>query len=417
MVATGVLLLGVTALGVGQDAEAHTGGDRIHGRVTTVDGAVVEGYLRWDRNEGSWADLLDGYRRLPEENRLEAERLGAGDRERSVELFGVRVSWEEEADWPETAESGVRFGHIRRLRVLGEDEALVELKSGERVELSGGSTDLGSGLRGLEVDDGAGGRVELSWEDLQAVELGAPPPGRAPSAGRLHGTLEDRHGRRYTGYVAWNLDEILTSDVLDGEEEGVAREIPFGDVVTIRREGRRASRVSLRDGRELILRGSDDVGDGNRGIQVSDPALGQIQVGWSRFEALRLHPPARIAAFDDFDGGRRLRGTVRTEDGTEHTGRIRWDNDEAWSWEILDGRFRGVVYDIEFGNVARVEKRSARSAEVTLRDGRTFELEDSNDLNRDNKGIFVTSDEGVTVMVDWAAFREVVFEGPPEAGR
>lgn len=413
MVKTGMLLLMLAGVAWAPRApERGPAGDRIWARITTAGGGVVEGFVRWDRNEGSWADLLDGYRELPEEYRLEAQRLGAAERERSVEVFGVRVTWEEEPEWPGTAESGVRFGHVRRLTVVGEDRALLELRSGERVELSGGSTDLGPELRGVEVDDGRGGRVELTWSDLDTVEFGPAPPGRRPSAERLHGTVEDRRGHRYTGYLAWDLDEILTSDVLDGEEEGERRRIPFGDVAAVEPDGSRGSRVTLRDGRVIVLRGSDDVAGGNRGIQVADPALGQARVPWNAVRSVRFHPPERPATWSDFDGGLRLRGVVRTEEGTETAGTLRWDNDESWSWEILDGRRGDVDLDIELGRVARIEKRSPEGARVTLRDGRTLELEGSNDVNRDNKGIFVTPAGGETVMVSWRSLGEVVFDDP-----
>ena len=43
---------------------------RIWGRVQTVSGERYEGFLRWDRNEGSWVDILDGSKEIPEENYL-----------------------------------------------------------------------------------------------------------------------------------------------------------------------------------------------------------------------------------------------------------------------------------------------------------------------------------------------------------
>ena len=40
--------------------------DRIWGRVHTAAGEIREGFIRWDRNEGVWADLLDGSKASPE---------------------------------------------------------------------------------------------------------------------------------------------------------------------------------------------------------------------------------------------------------------------------------------------------------------------------------------------------------------
>ena len=42
------------------------GPDRIWGRVETITGEIHEGFIRWDRNEGSWVDLLNGTKDLPD---------------------------------------------------------------------------------------------------------------------------------------------------------------------------------------------------------------------------------------------------------------------------------------------------------------------------------------------------------------
>jgi hypothetical protein len=217
----------------------------------------------------------------------------------------------------------------------------------------------------------------------------------------------------FTGYVAWDTDEILTSDVLDGNQDGRRHRIPFGDIAAVERAGSSAARVVLTDGEELTLRGTNDVDDGIRGIAISDPALGQVAVDWDDFDDIRFHAAPRDAGgYDLFDGGHPLYGTVETEGGERYTGTIRWDNDEANSWEILDGDDGGVTFDVEFGQIRSIRALGSRSAEVTLLDGRTFELEGSNDVNDDNKGIFVTMGDGDTVLIHWRDFRAVEFRTP-----
>ncbi len=99
-------------------------GDRIWGQLYTTSGDVYEGFIRWDRNEGSWVDILDGSKVIPVENYQ--AWLEAKDREgpplRYIDLQGFRISWREaDPNFPPTAASGIRFGHLRSLRVVEGD--------------------------------------------------------------------------------------------------------------------------------------------------------------------------------------------------------------------------------------------------------------------------------------------------------
>jgi len=412
---TTIALWAFLALGLG--AQDPSGDDRLYGRVVTAGGRVYEGFIRWDKNEGTWADLLDGSKEIPWQYRRDAERLdgrsGRERRERRIDFLGFHISWTEgEDNPPTTATSGIRFGHIRSLAVAGDDRALLTLKSGEEVELEGGSTDLGDGLRGLVVEDAERGQVELRWRDLDVVEFMAPPATSTAPARRLYGTLRTREGDEFTGFVAWDTDEILTSDVLDGLERRRDREIPFGEIAAIERESASSARVILAGGEEMVLRGTNDVDESNRGISVSDPGLGQVTVSWDEFDEVAFHDAPGGAGYDAFDGGHPLYGVVETVDGDLVEGAIRWDNDEAWSWEILNGRLGDVDMDVELGQVDTIRRLNEWGAEVTLLDGRAFELEGSNDVDENNKGIYVLLSDGETVLVPWLDVLEVRFEVP-----
>ncbi len=345
---------------------------RLYGNVVTRSGDEFEGYIRWDRNEGSWADLLD------------------------VDWKGRRSTL-----------SGIRFGHVRRIDVLNSHEALFTLKSGQQQELGGRRTDLGRGLRALVVDDPRQGVAELKWRDLEAVEFMAAPDGIIPWGERLYGTLVTRAGLEFTGYVTWDVDEIFTTDILDGEDQdGVDREIAFSDVISIRRESSRAARVVVESGEEMVLRGTNDVGRTNRGISVSDPTLGQVKVGWKDFSEVHFRKAPVQTTYEEFDGGRPIRGTVVTESGEELMGDIRWDNDEEYTWEMLDGDYKGIDFTVEFSQIASIAKRGY-SAAVELVDGRTFQLSGTNDVNPGNRGITIRSEDGSTHRVEWDDFREL----------
>ncbi len=388
--------------------------NRLYGRVTTEDGDVYEGFIRWDKNEASWSDILSASKEMPERFARDAEeygREGGRERTRSFEIFGLRIEYDADRDrFPSSATSGIRFGHISTLEVLGGDRAIAILKSGDEVEFAGGG-DLGGSVRGVEVEDPRRGSVELDWDEIRTVDFMSGRWDAEPRSGaRLYGTLVTRRGERFTGYVAWDVDEVFGSDILDGEERGRDREIPFRNIAAIERYGSSGARVYLKTGEDLVLRDSNDVDDSNRGIVVSVPAFGEVRVDWDAFERLDFEPSPPDLSFDRFDGGRRLRGTVFTRAGEAIEGEIRWDNDEEYSWEILDGELdRDVEMDIEFSAIATIERVSYRSARVVLHDGRAFELSGSNDVDEDNKGVFVRDDDGRVRVVYWDELDRVEF--------
>lgn len=347
-----------------------SGSNRLFGTVTTVYGSEFTGYIRWDRNEGSWVDLLDA-----------SKKRARG---------GSNIS-------------GIRFGHVDRIEVTDRHSALFTLKSGDRVELSSNASDLGSGLRSLVVDAGNGDIAEFEWRDLEEVDFEEPGL-EEPSESRLHGTLTTRSGLSFTGYITWDVDEIYSTDILDGDYEGRRQEIPFGEIASIERHSSWGARVTLHSGESMILEDTNDVDSSIRNISLSDPQLGQVLLEWDEFDMVEFHGTGDESAFTQFDGGERLYGTVVSESGESYTGELSWDRDEQYTWEMLDGDLDDVEFKVEFGNVASIEK-TRDGATVTLKDGRAFELSDSNDVDRGNRGIQIRTD-GRTFDLSWQDFAE-----------
>lgn len=350
-----------------------TGINRLYGTVTTVYGSEFTGYIRWDKNEGSWTDLLDATK----------PRYRGG-----------------------SATAGIRFGHVDRIDVTGRRSARFTLRNGEQMELTANATDLGTGLRALVVDEGRGNIAEFDWRDLESVDFFAPGD-EAPSESRMHGTVHTRSGMSFTGYVTWDVDEIYSTDILDGDHGGERLRIPFGQVSTIERYSSWGSKVTLTNGDEYVLEGTNDVDGSINGIEVSDATLGAVKLQWDEFDYVEFHGTDDEVAAANFDGGRPLAGTVTTRYGEELTGEIIWDADEQYTWEMLNGELDEVDFHIEFSNIQRIEK-TRRGSLVELFDGRSFELTNSNDVDRGNRGLIIRTD-GREFEVDWDDFDEVTF--------
>ena len=415
--------------------------DRIWGRVHTTEGEVHSGFIRWDETAANWADILEARKELPEENYF--AWLEAHDRERAtrtIELRGYRIVWDEvDPDFPMEVLSGVRFGHLDSLVVLDGDHAELTLRSGTRLRLEPRGGSRGNSSPDVHVEAPGEAEVEVEWEELERVVFSAAPPTAYPAARRLHGTAQDRNGRRFTGYLAWDQDEILESDVLDGREtrRPSERQVDFEDIRSLTRTDR-GTRVDLRDGGAVELEGSNDVDRGNRGLRIADPGLGVVVVPWEHLQAVRFHdagdPVGEVGgtvgrtggtsgARGEFDGGRLLAGTVVTLEGEEVRGELRWDADEAGSWEILNGEAEGIEYDIEFGFIRRIAPGEEDGATVTLADGRSLKLDGPRDVSSDNKGVMVAvaQDTGMRDgrqgwrLIPWGDIREVRFDPGPAA--
>lgn len=389
---------------------------RIYGRITTDDGEVFEGIIRWDRNEASWVDVLNGDKVFYRDRRM-SDSDDRDNRGKRIEIFGVTVYEENRSSsnkgGSSTRTSGIRFGHISTLERDG-NSAILELQSGEKIEFKNGSTDIGSDIREIIVEDAERGEVELKWKDIDFIEFfQAPRSVRSDYGKRLHGTLMTRGGLEFTGFICWDIDEVLTSDILDGnDEKRRRRKVRFGNIDTIQRNSSSSSLVILKNGEEMVLRGTNDVNDDNSGILVLDPMLGQVEVDWSDFDQVTFSEAEYVPTFDDFGYSGPLYGTVFTRDGDAIEGIIRWDDDEASGWEFLDGEMDDLTFDIEFGKIRTIERISSSSAEVILFDGRNFDLRDSNDVDDDNDGIFIYDDNGDETRISWRDFDKIVFDKP-----
>jgi len=161
------------------------------------------------------------------------------------------------------------------------------------------------------------------------------------------------------------------------------------------------------DGTRYVLEGTNDVDASISGVEISDPTLGAVKLDWEEFDNVRFHAPEADVSAANFDGGARLRGTVSTVDGERYTGEIVWDDDERFTWEMLNGEADGLEFHMELGQIERIES-VGYGALVTLRDGRTFELTDSNDVDHGNRGITIRTD-GREYEVQWNDFADVTF--------
>ena len=104
--------------------------------------------------------------------------------------------------------------------------------------------------------------------------------------------------------------------------------------------------VTFRSGRQLYLSGTNDVDEDNRGVIVKIPEIGKIKIGWDDFESVEFKAPPVSSgpAYDSYGSSKKIQGTVQTIKGIKFSGRIVYDLDEEWDYELLHGNDDEIEY-------------------------------------------------------------------------
>ena len=379
----------------------------LYGRVTTVDGTPYTGRLRFGLDqEAFWDDAFNGAKHEnPWVGRIPPEQLPKETR--SLEIFGFKLGPREtelEPDRPLV----VRFGDITRIEAHG-DQVRVTLKSGTAFDVGRfNASDFDDGLR---VWDAARGVVDLADSRIRTIELLPTPELDDDVPARLHGTVRTRQGE-LTGFLGWNRHEYVGSDELEGRtSDDVEFAVRFDAIRSIERRPGRSSKVTLRDSREVVLYGTSDVDEDNRGVYVEDERYGRMLVSWGAFQRVDFDSSDSSGpAYDDFPPGRPLTGSVTTHDGRRLAGRIVYDLDESETVETLDAPRLGVDYTILFGLIASIVPAGEELVRVVLHNGEELQLERSGDLGQRNGGmlIFVDGHEQPE-YVPWADVARIDF--------
>lgn len=386
----------------------------IYGKVTTRNDKVYQGPLRWGSQEAFWDDLFNSAKEeLPfmeykEEyyEKLEKEledddngRYGSrSSRRKRVSILGGTINIDLDDHWV-NRQFIARFGDIKKLEVIGSEDAFLTMRDGTTYEVSGYSDDVGTDIT---VYDPALGSIELPWRKIDTVEF-LPTPSSATVPGeRIQGKVFTDAGN-FEGYIQWDHDECLSIDKLDGDSDDGRISVKMGQIKSIERRSRRSAKVTLLDGREFILDGTNDVNDENRGIFVEDPRYGRVSVSWDAFEKAEFVQTGNSGrSFDSYTENGHIEGEVETVSGEKYAGRVVFDLDESERWEMLNGDRFDVEYYIPFYLIQSISPRSRNASEVILKNGEKLRLEDSHDVNRDNDGVLIMKDsKSDPVYVPW----------------
>ncbi len=312
--------------------------------------------------------------------------------------------------WGGTRQFMVRFGDIKTIEVTGDEDALVTMRNGDEIEVSGYANDVGGKLF---INDTAFGEITLPWDNIDVIEFMEAPSSAKPDAFRMKGVMTTEAGE-YRGYIQWDSQECLSTDVLDGESEDGDLAISFGAIRSIERNNRRSAKVELRDGRTIVLSGTNDVNESIRGIFVEDERYGRVKAPWDIFDKVVFDDAGSSGRDYDWYGKQtKLFGKVTTNEGDVYEGRLIYDMDESASYEILNGQRFDVEYFIPFALVKSVTPRSRNSSTVVLTGGEEVRLYDQQDVGDSNDGVMIypkgSNNEEDAQYVPWESIESVEF--------
>lgn len=317
----------------------------------------------------------------------ELARRRENSQSKSISVLGgaLRINWN---DWDISSRIFIaRFGDISKITVIGSEDAELVMRDGSKYTVSGYSNDVGGPIK---VRDAALGDITVDWRKIDTIEFMETPKNIEPEGYRIHGKVYTDSGV-FDGFIQWDSEECLSTDKLDGDSEDGRLSIDFGSIRTIERRSRSSSKVTLKDGRSLLMEGTNDVDGSIRGIMVETPNYGRVKVPWDAFDRAELDDDTGESgmAYGDYAKQWKLNGTVTNSSGETFSGRIVFDIDESESWEILNGDQFDVEFNIPFAIVKAIEPRSRNFSMVSLSTGETIRLEGGQDVSDSNDGVLI----------------------------
>lgn len=382
----------------------------MYGKVTTRDGNTYVGVIQWSDEEIYWSDFFNA-------SKLDSKIFGhiLEERRDKDDDNWLGIDWSLSGIWADKHSWTVhqfvcQFGNFRAIEYKRDKRLNITLKDGSVLEIGGsGYNDVFANIR---VYDEEIGKVKIGSDRVRRIEFFQGPrkvydkPGKA-----ISGTVYTTEGERFQGQIQWDHDECLTSEMLDGEADGSDMSIAFGKIKKIT-PLRRGSEVELWSGRTFVLSGTNDVDSDNKGIYVTHPEFGRVDIPYSYVDLVEFDENGWSGPkYEEFEKPRYLKGKVKLNDGETVSGYIVYDMDEFWDFETLEGDSHKVEYIVPFTSIKSIQPKNYNYSYVTLRNGEKVLLGDARDVSDKNGGLLVfNSQESEAVRIDWELIDRIDFD-------
>ena len=201
----------------------------LYGKVKTYRNGTLEGYIKWDLDERTSEDILDG----------------------------------------KSGKDQIAFKNIKSIKKK-DHGALIGLVSGREVFFSG-SNDVNSGNRGIAVYVDGIGNVEVPWSDFKYAQFydneneGLTYDSFEPPMG-INAEIITVDDDELTGLIVFDIDEKWEMEFLDGDDDKIQYQVPIRNIKKIVPKNKTYSQLYLKNGEILLLGEGQDVSAKNDGI-------------------------------------------------------------------------------------------------------------------------------------------------------
>lgn len=130
------------------------------------------------------------------------------------------------------------------------------------------------------------GVVNVPWLNFEVLEIIPPNSLDLPSYNdfkspqRITGEVIMRDGQKVSGNMAYDLDESMDIEILDGKNDNMNYQIPFKYIQSVEPKNYKYSFITLRNGSTLSLGDSPDVNETNSGIIVFPAGKALVYIPW-----------------------------------------------------------------------------------------------------------------------------------------
>lgn len=380
----------------------------IYAKVITKDSSSFLGLVKFNKKLFMWSDFLklnkldNPYSRyIPKKKLIVSNRLveiGDGDFKRL----------DKNLNYLKNHSFSVRFGFIKAIDFIDNNYLLLEIKNKKFIKLSYNSffSDFD-----IEIKDREFGEINIDASIIHRIEFMKTPDDIVISKSKpIYGTVQTQQGK-FTGFIRWDMDEVLEDDLIDGNWKNKEISIAFKSIHSIKRHNDGCI-VKTLSGRELYLRHSNDISYGNRGLEVNMPNVGKVKISWKDFKSLNLNHAITTEGigYAGYGAAKRLSGKVFLKDSSVYSGIIVYDLDEAMSVENINGKNSNLRFSIPFMYIKSISPMGFKYSKVRLKNGTELLLGGENDVNYKNDGVLVFTKSGNYEFFHWFEIKNIKFD-------